>query len=107
MLTVHEGDITAVVGAVNKTIGMLPLLTIIQRTEVEGEGGGTREGRLTEEILLQSVLCLGVLLKVLALFFFSSFLLSSFLSLSLSFFSALKLLCNNLSSAEIPSSTLK
>lgn len=64
MLTVHEGSGSP------KTIRMLPLLRIIQRTEVEGEGGETCEGRLTEAILLQSVLCLGVLLKVLALFFF-------------------------------------
>ena len=65
-------------------IPMLPLLRSPRRTEVGGEGGETCEGRLTEVILLQSVSCLGALLKVLALFFFSSF-------LPLSFFSALKL----------------
>ena len=66
---------------------MLPLLMIIQRTEVEGEGRETYEGRLTEAILLQSVLRLGVLLKVLALFFFFPSLL---LPLSFTFF----LLCS-------------
>ena len=67
---------------------MLPLLMIIQRTEVEGEGRETYEGRLTEAILLQSVLRLGVLLKVLALFFF--FFPSLLLPLSFTFF----LLCS-------------
>lgn len=88
------------------TIGMLPLLTIIQRTEVEGEGGNSW-GWINWSDSTSICFMFGGLVKSFSFILFSSFLLSSFLSLSLSFFSALKLLCNTLSSAEIPSSTLK